>query len=144
MLFIGGLGNHKDQARFVAKVLSDHYKQRVVGVSFSEAQKNLASIASISRDCILITHASGLALCEDLTPKELIAIAPSLPTTFPLMTWRHGLKTAALMRSGNKSVLRSYKIRAYHRNALKEHFSRPLYNSGQLGRICRFDPSQLA
>jgi hypothetical protein len=144
ILFIGGLGCHSDQARFVAKVLSDHYGQRVVGVSFSEAQKNLTDIARLSRDCIVITHGSGLVLCEDLTPKELIAIAPSLPATIPIMVWRCALKSAALTRSAGVSALRAYKIRAYHRSAVKEHIIRLRYNSGQMGRIATFDPAKLA
>lgn len=144
MLFIGGFGSHPNQAASVAKVLSDHYNQKVIGVSFSEAQKNLALVASISRECILITHSSGIVLCEDMTPKELIAIAPSVPTTIPLMAWRGTKKTISLVRSGNNSVVRRYKIRTYHRNAYEEHLLRPRYNSGQMAKICKFDPSELA
>lgn len=144
ILFIGGFGSHPSQVALVAKTLAQHYEQPVVGVSFSEAQRSLARIADISRDCIVITHSSGVVLCEDLTPKELIIVAPSLPTTWPVITWRGFLKTIGLTMSGSRSVTRRYKIKRYHRSVLKEHVIRPQYNLGSAGKILRFNTAELA
>lgn len=144
ILFIGGFGSHPDQVALVARALAQHYDQPVIGVSFSEAQRSLARIADVSRDCIVITHSSGVVLCENLTPKELIIIAPSLPTTLPVIVWRGFLKTIGLTMSGSRSVARRYKIRRYHRNVIKEHIARPTHNLGSGAKILRFNVAELA
>lgn len=144
MIFIGGFGSHSSQIASVAQSLSNHYNQEVVGVSFSEAQKNLTQLAKLACDSIIITHSSGMMLLDNMTPQEVIAIAPCLPNTMPVMLWRGLKKTASLLKSTSQSSDRSKKVHLYHLRAAKEFISRPQYNFGQAGDICRFDPAEAA
>jgi hypothetical protein len=144
MIFIGGFGSHSSQIASVAQSLSDHYNQEVVGVSFSEAQKNLTQVATLARDSIIITHASGMMLLDDMTPQEVIAIAPSLPSTIPITIWRGIKKTASLLKSTSQSNDRSKKVHFYHLRTAKEFITRPQYNIGQVGDMCRFNPAEAA
>lgn len=145
MVFISGLGSNRTQVDLVADTLALHYDQEVIGVSFSDAQKNLAHVAQAVRDSIIITHASGLLLCENMTPKEIIAIAPPVPGILPVIAWRTVRKTIALIKSGNIADERAEKIHNYHARVFREHALRPsYYNIGQVIKICQFDPAQLA
>lgn len=144
LVFIGGFGSNRLQVDLMADELSEHYDQPVIGVSFSEAQQNLAEISQIVRDGIVITHSAGLLLCEDMTPKEIIAIAPPVPGSLPVIAWRTLAKTVSLMRSGYLKEERAQKIDAYHKRVFREHIRQPRYNVGQVMRVCRFDPAQLA
>src|SRR4051812_31762759 len=103
ILFIGGLGSNRSQVDLVSDMLASHYDQPVTGIPFSVAQKNLAHVARLARDSILITHSAGLLVCEDMTPKEIIAIAPPVPSEMPVIAWRTITKTIALIQSGHLS-----------------------------------------
>jgi hypothetical protein len=121
-----------------------YYGVEVIGVPFSEAQANLAYVAQLARDSIVMTHSAGMSLLEDMTPREVIAIAPSMPTNMPLMAWRTLAKSVALYTSGRLSQERLRKVQEYHARTMREHMIRPYYNVGQAGKICRFDPALLA
>ena len=144
LVFIGGLGSNRTQVDIVAETLASHYGQQVIGIAFSEAQKDLAYVAQIARDSIVITHSGGLLMCEDMTPKEIIAIAPPVPDEFPVMAWRIVTKTFALMKSGYVSEERARKIHNYHVRTFREHALQPRLNIGQALKICHFDPAELA
>ena len=144
LLLIGGLGGHSSQIVSVADALSRHYEQEVIGIAFSEAQKDLAYVAQLARDSIVITHSSGIVLCEDITPREIIAIAPSVPSSMPVATWRGIMKTVGLIKSGYTSPERRQRIHTYHSRALREHITQPIYNLGQAAKVCHFDPAELA
>lgn len=144
LIFIGGFGSNHEQVDLVTDALSLHYDQEVIGIPFSEAQLRLSEIAQLATDSTIITHSAGLLLCEDMTPKEIIAIAPPVPVNMPVLSWRVVTKTVSLMRSGYMLDARARKIHNYHMRAFREHLMRPRLNFGQSARICRFDPAQLA
>jgi hypothetical protein len=144
IVFIGGLGSNPSQVGLVAQALSSHYDQEVIGLPFNEAQRKLAQVAQVARDSIVITHSAGVLLCEDMTPKEIIAIAPPVPGALPVMAWRAVTKTIALIKTGRISDERLRKVNNYHARAFREHILSPRYNIGQASRICQFDPAQLA
>jgi hypothetical protein len=144
LVFIGGFGSNRFQVDLVADVLSEHYDQPVIGISFSEAQQNLTEVSQIVRDGTVITHSAGLLLCENMTPKEIIAIAPPVPGFLPLMAWRMIVKTVSLVRSGYMLEERARKIHNYHVHAFREHVQQPGYNIGQVTKVSQFDPAQSA
>ncbi len=144
VIYIGGIGSDSYIAGLVAQALSTHFGTNVVGFSFRDAHRQGALIAQLASDSLVITHSAGMAALKHIVPKELIAIAPPMPTPPIALFLRSTPKTIALLRSGRVLQGRSRRVRLYHTHALKEHLLWPHYNSLKLGEISVFNAAQTA
>jgi len=144
ILYIGGVASNPRQIDAVVQVLSSHYNTGVVGMSFSEAQKDRALVARLANDCLVITHSAGILMLRSCTPKEVIAIAPPMPVSIPALLFRGVPNTFSLIRSAHESHERRQKITQHFVSTFGEHVVRPLYNSIQLGQISRFNIAEEA
>jgi hypothetical protein len=81
---------------------------------------------------------------KNTTPKELIAVAPPMPTVPSLLVWRSFPKTIALLRSGGESSDRRRRVLNYHLYALGEHLIRPQHNSLMVRQVGAFDAARFA
>ncbi|HMH70504.1 MAG TPA: hypothetical protein VK502_03815 [Candidatus Saccharimonadales bacterium] len=144
ILYIGGVASNPRQVSGVVDALSVQYGTCVKGMSFSEAQKNRALVARLAQDCTVITHSAGMLMLAYCTPKEIIAIAPPMVASVPLLIGRGILKTFTLFRSGRESRERRRKIIAYHIGTMGEYLIRPFYISGQMTSIGIFNAAKEA
>ena len=144
ILYIGGVGSDSHTVGVVVRALETAMNASVIGMAFSEAYRNKARVARLVPDCMVITHSAGMVLLKDMAPKELIAIAPPMPTLPSLILLRSFPKTLALIRSGRESVDRPLKVALYHLHSLAEHITRPFSNSMLLKEISLFDAAQRA
>ena len=144
IVYIGGVGSSHRQVDDVARVLTTKYNRNVVGLSFSEAQRQRAYVARLVPDSLVITHSAGLILLRDMTPKEVIAIAPPMPTPSFVLFIRSLPKTLALIRSASESRDRWRKVIDYHLQSFGEHLSRPHLNSFKVRLIGMFDSATTA
>jgi hypothetical protein len=144
ILYIGGVASNSYQINSISRELSDHYGLNVIGLSFSEAQKDQALVARLAAECLVITHAAGMLMLKYVTPKELIAVAPPMPVSALRLIQRNIPKTLALNKSHEKLPERREKIRQYNLHAFREHLARPLYNVLQIGKVGAFNAAQEA
>lgn len=144
ILYIGGVGSDSHSVGLVVRALETLLGVSVIGMTFSEAHRNKARVARLVPDCTVITHAAGMVLLKDMAPKELIAVAPPMPTLPSLMLLRSFPKTLALIKSGRESVDRPVKVALYHLHSMMEHVLRPFANSMLLKEISVFNAAQLA
>jgi hypothetical protein len=144
ILYIGGVASNRYQINSVSRELSDHYDLNVIGMSFSEAQKDRALVARLAADSLVITHSAGLMMLKDITPQEVIAIAPPMPVSAFLLTVRSVPKTIALLKSYENLLERKRKIYKYNLHAAREHIIRPRYNVGQIVKLGAFNAAKEA
>jgi hypothetical protein len=144
IVYIGGIGSDTRQVEQIARALSAQFKKNVVAFSFSKARKETAKIARLVPDCLVITHAAGLMLLKNTTPKEVIAIAPPMPTLPSLLLWRGILKVIALFGSSNESHERRRKVLLRQLYAAGEYVARPQHSSALLRDISAFNSARLA
>lgn len=144
VIYIGGVGSDSYMAGLIAQALSTHFDTNVAGFSFRDAYRHGALIAQLAPDSLVITHSAGMVLLKHMAPKELIAIAPPMPTPPSALFLRSAPKTVALLRSGKESASRPRRIRTYHIHALKEHLLWPHYNSLRVSEISMFNAAQTA
>lgn len=144
ILYIGGVGSDSHTVGSIVRALEAVFDASIVGMAFSEAYRNKAKIARLAPDCTVITHSAGMMLLKDTAPKELIAIAPPMPTLPSLIFLRSFPKTLALMKSGRESFDRPLKVTLYHLHAFAQHLLRPLSNGMQLKEISSFNSAQRA
>lgn len=144
VLYIGGIGSNSHSVGLVAAALSTQFKVNVLGVSFSEACAGRAKIARLAQDSLVITHSEGVIILKDMAPKELIAIAPPMPSHPLLLIGRAFPKTIALLVSGRESHERPQKLIDYHARLLLEHGMRPQYNSLMIREVALFDVAKFA
>lgn len=144
ILYIGGVGSDSHSVGVVVRALEALFDASVIGMAFSEAHRNKARVARLVPDCTVITHSAGMVLLKDMAPKELIAIAPPMPTLPSLMLLRSFPKTLALIKSGRESVDRPVRVALYHLHSLIEHLLRPFSNSMLLKEISLFNAAQRA
>jgi hypothetical protein len=144
ILYIGGVASNPRQIDSVVRVLSAHYGTGVAGMSFSEAQKDRALVARLANDCLVITHSAGIIMLRSCTPKEVIAIAPPMPVSVPVLLFRGIPNTVSLIRGANESHERRQKVVRHFTSTFGEHIIRPLYNSIQLGQISKFNIAEEA
>lgn len=144
ILYIGGVASNPRQIDSVVQVLSSHYGTGVMGMSFSEAQKDRALVARLANDCLVITHSAGVLMLRSCTPKEVIAIAPPMPVSIPVLLSRNIPNAVALIRSARESHERRQKVVQHFLSTFGEHIVRPLYNSLQLREISTFNIAEEA
>ena len=144
ILYIGGVGSDSHTVGVVVRALEAAFDASVIGMAFSEAHRNMARVARLVPECTVITHSAGMVLLKDMAPKELIAIAPPMPTLPSLILLRSFPKTVALIRSGRESIDRPLKVMFYHLHSVLEHILRPFSNSMLLKEISVFDAAQRA
>jgi hypothetical protein len=144
IVYIGGIGSDATQVKYVARALSAQFKKNVVAFSFGDARKNAAQIARLVPDCLVITHAAGLMLLKNTTPKEVIAIAPPMPTLPSVLLWRGVVKTMALFGSISESHERRRKIWLRQCRAAFEYLLRPQDSALLLRDISGFNAARLA
>jgi hypothetical protein len=144
ILYIGGVGSDTHLVKNVSDALSTYFKTNVVGFSFSEATQNRAQIARIAPDALVITHSAGMVLLKDSTPREVLAIAPPMPSVPSMLVWRSFPKTMALLASGREARDRPRKLLSYHVHSAIEHIRRPYGNSMYLKEISFFDAAKSA
>jgi hypothetical protein len=144
ILYIGGVASNPRQIDSVVQVLSSHYGTGVKGMTFSEAQKDRALVARLANDCLVITHAAGILMLQSCTPKEVIAIAPPMPVSMPVLLVRNIPNSIALIRSARESHERRQKVVQHFLSTFAEHVIRPQYNSAQLRQISKFNVAEAA
>jgi hypothetical protein len=144
ILYIGGVGSDSHLVGAIARLLESQLDVNVIAMSFSEARRNGAAVARLAPECLVITHAAGMLLLKNTTPKELIAIAPPMPTVLSLLMWRTIPLVVALIASGRESVGRPRKVAEYLLRAIGEHLLHPYSNSLLLKEISMFNAAQLA
>lgn len=144
IVYIGGIGSDARQVEHIARALSAQFKKNVIAFSFSKARRNAAQIARLVPDCLVITHAAGLMLLKNTTPKELIAIAPPMPTLPSVLLWRGVLKTMALFGSSGESHERGRKIWLRQCLAAGEYLLHPQHSAMLLRDISAFNAARLA
>lgn len=144
ILYIGGMASNSYQVKLVSDELERHYGLNVVGMSFREAQKNLALVARLAAESLVITHSAGMILLKHITPLELIAIAPPMPLGIPRLIISNIPRTSALLKSYKGQPERRRKILRYNRNATIEHLTHPRYNVGQIKKLSTFDSAKEA
>lgn len=144
IIYIGGVGSDTYIVNRIAAILTTHFGTNVAGFSFRDAYRQGALIAQLATDSLIITHSAGMALLQHMAPKQVIAIAPPMPTPPAALVFRSGPKTIALLRSGKQSSDRPARIRLYHSHAFKEHLMWPQYNSLQVSKIGTFNAAQAA
>jgi hypothetical protein len=139
IVFIGGIGSNRSQVEAVGQELSDYYSQPVQVFSFRDAWQNRKKVKDLTQGAHVITHSAGMATLGDANPKEIVAIAPPIPTQPSTLIWRSVPKTIQLVRHSRDNNVRRQKVREYHRRAMIEHSRYPQYNLGYLARVGRFD-----
>jgi hypothetical protein len=144
ILYIGGVGSDSHIVDGIARILESKFDANVVAMSFSKAFDSKAKIARLAPECTVITHSAGMLLLKDIAPKELIAIAPPMPTLPSLILLRSFPKTFALFASGRESAGRPRKVAGYHLHSFEEHLLRPRSNSMLLKEISAFNAAQRA
>jgi hypothetical protein len=144
ILYIGGVGSDSHLVDAIAMELASQFNVNVIGMSFSEAHKNSARVARLVPESLVITHSAGMMLLKNMVPKELIAIAPPMPSLPSLLVWRSFPKTIAFIASGKESMGRPRKLLDYHLHSAKEHIVHPHHNSALLRQIGLFDAAQQA
>lgn len=140
IVFIGGIGSNRSQVEAVGQELSDYYSQPVQVFSFRDAWQNREKIRELTQGAHVITHSAGMATLGGTNPKEIVAIAPPIPTQPSALIWRSVPKTIQLVKRSRDNELRRQKVREYHKYATIEHSRYPHYNLGYLSRVGRFDP----
>jgi hypothetical protein len=144
ILYIGGVGSDSHMADGVARVLESKFSANVIAMGFGDAYANKAKIARLAPECTVITHSAGMLLLKDIAPKEVIAIAPPMPTPPSLILLRSFPKTFALLTSGRESNGRPRKVASYHLHSFKAHLLKPASNSLLLRSISTFDAARCA
>lgn len=144
ILYIGGMGSNSGAVGDVASALEAQFNVNVIGMSFSEAYVKRAVIARLACESLVITHSTGIMLLKDTTPKELIAIAPPMPSRPLLLALRTIPKTIALLLSGRESYERPQKLLNHHMRAILEHGVRPHYNNMIVQEVAKFDAAQFS
>ena len=144
ILYIGGVGSDSHLVSTVVRSLAAQCDANVVGLTFSAAHKDQARVARLAPDCLVIAHASAMVLLKHTAPKELIAIAPPMPTRSSLLLLRIFSKTFAFLASGSESEGRPGKLWNYYAHTLIEHVMRPYQNNMLLGEISGFDAARTA
>lgn len=144
ILYIGGMASNSYQVKVVSDELERHYGLNVVGMSFREAQKDLALVARLAAESLVITHSAGMMLLKHVTPLELIAIAPPMPLSISRLIMSNIPRTSALLKSYKGLPERRHKILRYNRGATVEHLTHPRYNAGQVKRLSVFDAAKEA
>jgi len=144
ILYIGGVGSDSHLVDGIARMLERQYDANVIAMSFSEARRNKAKVARLAPECLVITHAAGMLLLKNTTPKELIAIAPPMPTLLSLLLWRSFPAVGALIASGKESSGRPNKVLRYLLRSLVEHILHPFHNGLLLKEISLFNAAQVA
>jgi hypothetical protein len=144
ILYIGGVGSDSHTVDGIARLLESKFNANVIAMSFSKAYDSKATIARLAPECMVITHSAGMLLLKDIAPKELIAIAPPMPTPPSVILLRSFPKTLALIHSGKESTGRPWRVLGYHLHSFEEHVLRPRSNSMLLREISTFDAAQRA
>ena len=144
ILYIGGMASNSYQIKVVSDELERHYGLNVVGMSFREAQKDLALVARLAAESLVITHSAGMILLKHITPLELIAIAPPMPLSVSRLILSNMPRTSALLKSYKGQPERRQKILRYNRGAMAEHIAHPRYNAGQVKKLSTFDTAKEA
>jgi hypothetical protein len=144
ILYIGGMASNPYQIKAVSDELERHYGLNVVGMSVREAQQNLALVARLASDSLVITHSAGMMLLKHITPLELIAIAPPMPISVGRMILSNLPRMKALMKSSKNLPERRYKVHKYNFYSVLEHLKYPRYNAGQAKKLSMFDAAKEA
>ncbi len=143
-MYIGGVGSDAHLVKNVSDALGMHFKTNVIGFSFSEASQNRAKIARLAPGALVITHSAGMMLLKDSTPREVLAIAPPMPSIPSMLVWRSFPKTITLLASGREARDRPRKVLSYHAHSVLEHIRRPQSNGMYLKEISLFDAAKSA
>lgn len=144
ILYIGGMASNSYQIGVVADELERHYGLNVIGMSFREAQQNLAFVARLAGESLVITHSAGMMVLKHITPLELIAVAPPMPLSIPRLIMSNIPRTTALLKSHKGLPERRSKILRYNRGAMIEHLIHPRYNAAQIKKLSTFNAAQEA
>lgn len=144
IIYIGGVGSHDRQVDAISRELASHYKQDVIGLSLRTARQEPVKVARLIQGNLVLTHSAGMTMLGDTSPKEVIAVAPPLPTPAYELIVRSFFKTVELYKSRRESHERRQKIRDYHNGSIIEHATRPQHNIGHLPRIIGFDAAHQA
>lgn len=70
ILYLGGVASNPYQVNSVARALSEHYGLNVIGMSFSQAQKDISFVSRLAQESLVITHAAGMMLLKTLLLKR--------------------------------------------------------------------------
>lgn len=138
------MGSDSHLVNSVVQELMRELDLNVIGMSFSEACKDRARIARLAPECLVITHSVGMMLLKNMSPKEVIAIAPPMPQMPSLFTLRLAPKMIAFIRSGSESHDRRKKILNYYLHSFKEHVMQPYWNSIGLREARSFNAARLS
>lgn len=144
IVYIGGVGSDAYLANRIANALSGYFGMNVIGLSFSEAVRSRAKVARIAPSALIITHSAGMMLLQDSMPREVLAIAPPMPSYPSMLVWRSFPKTVALLASGREAYDRPQKVLTYHLHSAVEHVRRPYSNGMLLREIASFDAAKSA
>jgi hypothetical protein len=144
ILYIGGMASNSYQVKVVSDELERHYGLNVIGMSFREAQQNLALVARLAAESLVITHSAGMVTLKHITPQELIAIAPPMPLSIGKLLSSNVPRMRALMKSHKGLPERGRRIRKYNLNSIMEHIAHPRYNAGQATKLGHFDAAKEA
>jgi hypothetical protein len=144
ILYIGGMASNSYQIKVVSDELERHYGLNVIGMSFREAQQNLALVARLAAESLVITHAAGMVTLKYITPQELIAIAPPMPLGVGKLLTSNIPRMWALMKSYKGLPERRTRIRRYNLYSIAEHLAHPRYNAAQVAKLGSFDAAKEA
>jgi hypothetical protein len=108
-------------------------------MSLRDAIRYPDKIRLLAHNGTVVTHSAGITALHDIIPKELIAIAPPMPTRTLMLVVRSFPKTISLIKSAQRSSLRRKQVISYHLRSLYEHAVHVRYNSAQIGKISQFN-----
>lgn len=141
ILYIGGTASNPYQVKVVSDALARHYDLNVVGMSFREAQRDIALVARLASESLVITHSAGMTILKHITPLELIAIAPPMPLSIWELLFSNIPRLRSLAKSAKGLPERRSKIHKYNLHSILEHLAHPGYNAGQ---VSTFDAAKEA
>jgi hypothetical protein len=144
ILYVGGMASNSYQINSLSDELARHYGLNVIGMSFREAQQNLALVARLAAESLVITHSAGMMVLKHVTPLELIAIAPPMPVGVGRLIASNIPRTLALMKSHKDQPERRSKVHQYNLHATLEHLAHPGFNAGQVVKLSSFDAAKEA
>jgi hypothetical protein len=144
-VYIGGFGNGKSCAEYVASAL-DRYYEDVDLFTFSEAMASPDDVRKAVHGVNVVTHSAGMLAVKGTRPNRIDAFSPPLPTTIPRLLARTGLKTVRMHTPGIglRSVGDIPAVNRYDRSVTAELLTHPEGNFGRLGAISQFDAVRTA
>lgn len=139
-IIVGGFASEQRQMDRVARSFSEFYDEDVEGVSFRSAMNNPLALDELVRGGTVFTHSAGMVAIKDTMPREIIAVAPPVPTSVTRLIARSARGAHDLARESFSQPLKQQLTLAGRGAELGlEVFWHPRAHLGRLGVISTFD-----